>query len=616
MLKPAEPTKQSEFSVVPTPVEVVLVEDGNGPLTFRLPPLEDLWEMSKLKTQNFSLTDLTHDRKQGRAEWFLEEFSKLEQKEEKFGKSPRYLGRLANLALLADAPELEAEYLSRALEIAPRIEVKNDLGENLLRRNMLKEAESLFRDISEENNVHAILRVAFFRVKNNDIGAAEHAVLRALTTDPFHYGARLFNGSLCLVQGKLSEAVHNFRIAQEERPNSAVLQANLAVTYAMMKNNEKALSAAKHAVALDPLNQYAVSLLADLANAENCNEDAIPALRYLVTFEQKNAGIWGRFARALLSIGSIDEAISALHRQGSLSTTGEVFNNLGVAYHRKGRALRKRAYDAFKHAALSPDSEDERTKLVASRNLCSLLFEDKEYRDLAVLARVSIATDKKKFALTNRRLSDIYVYWILAEANSGFAKSAADIAYATLGEEKATPALTAWTAAWLISYHSLRDERDAALNLISRYSHLVSDLSQADFVQRNMLANNIAFAFAEQDKISDAERYLQFVSNQVHIDPYPTATLGLLHIKKGNIERAKNLYEEAIRLAKHNEDKAVIRQKLNLEIGRHHLESNRSLASRFLEKAITQKDGAAELSRQALRARRLLLSDNTSKSRH
>jgi Tfp pilus assembly protein PilF len=54
----------------------------------------------------------------------------------------------------------------------------------------------------------------------------------------------------------------------------------MAIAYLYAKKNDKALAALRKAVALDPLNENAVSLLADVSHAVGRDEDAVPALRY------------------------------------------------------------------------------------------------------------------------------------------------------------------------------------------------------------------------------------------------------------------------------------------------------------------------------------------------
>jgi hypothetical protein len=121
-----------------------------------------------------------------------------------------------------------------------------------------------------------------------------------------------------------------------------------------------------------------------------------------------------------------------------------------------------------------------------------------------------------------------------------------------------------------------------------------------------MLINNIAFAFAELGNLAQADDYLKLVSNRVHKDPYPTATLGLLHLRRGHEERGTLLYEEAVRLALNASDKARIRQKMHLEMAQLKSVENPSVARRHLERAITITGGAPELTEQARKIRATL----------
>ena len=64
-----------------------------------------------------------------------------------------------------------------------------------------------------------------------------------------------------------------------------------------------------------------------------------------------------------------------------------------------------------------------------------------------------------------------------------------------------------------------------------------------------------------------AQQHLNKISRYIHIDPYATATLGLLYFKRGNIDKGMALYEEAMRLAPIAYERRRIGQKMNLELG-------------------------------------------------
>jgi Tfp pilus assembly protein PilF len=166
--------------------------------------------------------------------------------------------------------------------------------------------------------------------------------------------------------------------------------------------------------------------------------------------------------------------------------------------------------------------------------------------------------------------------------------------------------VTAWLATSLISYYSLEDgTNSAALELVNRYEGLLATLSPNYAQIKEMLINNIAFAYLEAGQIEDAKRYLQQLSHVFHKEPYPTATLGLYHMRKGNVDRAETLYEQAIHLAKTPVDKMQIRQKLNLELGMLYFNSEPLRARRYLQKVIDHDETLPQIS---ARARSLLFS--------
>ena len=84
-----------------------------------------------------------------------------------------------------------------------------------------------------------------------------------------------------------------------------------------------------------------------------------------------------------------------------------------------------------------------------------------------------------------------------------------------------------------------------------------------------------------------------------HLDVYKRQTLGLINFRKGSPERGQELYQEAIKLARTAKDKARIRQKLNLELGRFWVDRSDQKARRFLGKVSAENHGETALQKQA-----------------
>lgn len=594
MLANKLPEEQANVIVVSRPIEVVLTEEGVTPLSLVLPPLEDLMDMRALQHASFSLSEYAQ------ATWakfegvFRHELSLLEQRADEFSESPTFLNHLANLAELGGDRDKEGRFLAIGHKKFGDVFFKHRVAENLIVRHKTVEAEKLFREMDLRQDVFANLRLAYFHVQRREIDSAFEAVARAVGIDPLHYGARLFEGALRLLRGEYQSAIHSFRIATEERPNSSVAHANAAIAYVFLKKPEKALISLRKSVALDPLNKNAITLLADLSYKQNCNEDAVPALRYFLDFEQKDAPLWGRLARALLELGEIGEAIAALKRQGSIEDTSSVWNNLGVAYSRKGD--KKRALESYKYAMEKDSEEPTRDTFLAARNVALMFNENGDYQSLLKLASAIIAEDENQLIPKDRALCSLYMFFAQALRKTGRQREAISFLESLVDFSDICVPLKAWVVSTLVGRYSLTTQtRPRAIELARTIGvPLLKSTTLSPDAERS-LANNLAFAFAEDGRVDEAQHLLSYLSRSIHNMPYQTATLGLIHMRKGHLERAMALYQEAIGLATGKDDKARIRQKFNYELGRALIERDPSRARRYLQKAIDEKAGEQEL---------------------
>ena len=158
----------------------------------------------------------------------------------------------------------------------------------------------------------------------------------------------------------------------------------------------------------------------------------------------------------------------------------------------------------------------------------------------------------------------------------------------------------AWIASVLMSLYAINfSDNDRSIELAREYSVKLVQLGADEDWSSAQLHNNIAFVSAEFGDLEEAARHLQIISHLIHKEPYPTATLGLLHLKKGHLDRANELYSDALRLCLNASDKARIRQKWNLELGKFLLLSDARKASRYFVKARDEKDGEPGLGVQA-----------------
>jgi tetratricopeptide (TPR) repeat protein len=588
------PSSSKTLDVVPQSIPVVLAEGGGQALALILPPLDDLAEISELRTRLYSLREHAHEHSfQDR---FRSELVALKREESRFAKSATYFNRVANLAYVVGDYEEEERNLQRARELSPSLFFSHELGENLISRGRGSAAEALFASLDLKNDLHANLRLAFFHAQRNDFVQAENRIDQALRIDPLDFAARLFEGGLLLVKGECQRAIQSFRVAEESR-QTATLYTNMALAFVRLNLAEKALTALKKAIALDPLHVNANVFLADLAFREKRNEEALPSLRYFVQFEQTNAGIWSRLARACFHVGRIDETVAALKRQASLGESVSIWNNLGVCYqHQKNP---KKALEAFKQALILEPRVRDREYFLAGRNFIqALVNRGSEAIEVLEFTSSLIKEDRDETCIKDDFLSDIYPFHIVALVRAGRSETARLVSEELLAAKNGATRLKAWLASNLLTFYSLYADGQRSIQLIEAFEGLMAELPDAE--RRGMFFNNAAFAFAELNDLAKAERYLSLVSDQIHRMPYPTATLGLIHLRKDHLERGAELYREAIDLCQTDYDRDRITQKLHLERGRYLLRHNRPReAQRSLQKVLETEISEPALSNAA-----------------
>lgn len=575
------------------PLQLFLHAGETEILTFVLPPTDDLDEVKSLGEQYAQLERLSANEGFRFLQDFRLELTLLQEKFEQFKGSPTYLNRLANFAAIVGDRDAEASYLALAREHSTDALIAHRQGENLIARNRSAEAEQVFAGLDLGTDLYANLRIASLNVQRNNMVTARRFVDTALLIDPLDYSARIFDGALCIIEHRFAEAIRSFRVALEERPNSASVHANMAIAYKLLGLVHKALSSVKRAVVLDPINPYFVGLLSDIAYEISEDADALPSLRYYVQFDQSRPDIWSRVARACLRMGLLADAEHALKREGAIKDSVAVWNNLGVCYHR--RKEYPRALSAFKHAVLLNPGDRSHEMFQAARNAAQTLADMEMHEQVVEFASQVINFDTNNYSLKTPVVSDLYALRIQAQLKLRRFELATEAAGNILREPVVANDLVVWTVASLVGLISLRHGlTDVVQGLISQYWTDTFRSGVSEY-QWSRFINNIAFAFAEAGNVAQADEVLRSILPRVGTDPYPTATQGLVQMRKGNIDRGTALYERAIVLASSPSDKARIKQKLNLELGRFHAHTNVKKSQRFLEKVIGVKGGERQL---------------------
>lgn len=565
MLEQKLPIANSRLEVEPAHVRVILAEEGNDVLSAIMHPLEELREISKLAAGNFSIKQVSDHNYARLCDRIKHDLTRLLEKEERFAASATFQSHLADLHEMLGEIESAQTRLAVAADLSPNPSLRHRMGANFIAMGKQDEALALFGGMDLGTDVHANLRLAYLSARNNQIEDAIVAVERALNISPTDFGGRLFRGALALAKQEFPRAILNFKIALEER-QSVSAYTNLAISYVLIQRPDKAFAALRKAIALEPYNEHAVGLLADLAFLEKRSDMVIGPLERLVEFEQKSEGNWARLARALLDSGQKRKAVDALKRQASVQESSSVFNNLGVAHDRLGE--RKKAMQYFRHAISLAPKDNFDAYLLPVRNLICVLCEENDYPAARTTALKVIEADPGWSLTTKPVFSDIYAFYFSALIRMGERKEAIRFSKKILKEvPNAVPSLRVWLASCLVAEYGMVPEKfEEALALGQQAMDMLTRLERDDS-RRHLLHNNLAVLLIEMGRFDEAQQHLSKISRYIHVEPYATATLGLLNFKRGHIDKGQALYEDAMRLASFAHDRRRIAQKMNLELG-------------------------------------------------
>lgn len=237
---------------------------------------------------------------------------------------------------------------------------------------------------------------------------------------------------------------------------------------------------------------------------------------------------------------------------------------------------------------------------IAAKNTASLISLAHRPEDVLRFVDAVVRQENRTIFASRQELCSIFSVKLQSLVKARRVKEATKFGEEIMAWDQATPELVVRVATSLLSIYSLHEGgSERALQIARQFSQRALHEHFENDEIRMQLLNNIAFVFAEHGEIGEAEQHLQAISAYIHKSPYPTATSGLLHFRKGHSERADQLYSEALHLCMNSNDKARIRQKWNLEVGKTLIASDPKKALRTLTKARDESDGEEWIASQA-----------------
>lgn len=589
----------SQRKVVIKPSELIAYfgQEDEGSLVLELPSAEQLREFREdfsrhTKISLSSIAELNNEKKTQTYKYIL---AQLDEKKEKYGDSSTYLIHRSNILKDLGEDKEATENILRASLYDNRPYLKNLLGDSYIFNNEYKKARELFQSKELSNDLYSLVRMAYFSVIDNDFETAQDFINKALEIDSTDYNSRMFDGVLKLHNQQWELAVRSFRVALEEDSTSSVLHTNLAIAYWQLNETDKTISVLKKAIENNPFNKQAISFFADIMYMEGRNAEVLEPLRSYLEHEQKSAPVWGRLSRALYVIGKeenkIDlllESLQALKHSESLESDSSVWNNIGLVYWALDQP--QKAVNYFGQSMEVASNSDE--YILPIYNLAGLLIEKGMYKKCHDLIDSYLRSDEIK-KIDNSFFYRIKFQYIITMQALDMQADAARYCDAMIEDKHAPFEIKTEVLNQLIYFEAvINNDKDAALPYVETLKRYLesSDLMSSDLIVRSK--NHIAFYYLSFGDAQGAEKILLPMSNYIHKNPFLTATLGMYHIVKGNIERGKELYLNAIHMVGNDKLQRRMRQRMHYEIGKklYTLNDSRN-AKKQLEKALKAKDG-------------------------
>lgn len=594
-----------QTKAVEVPPEKILISigDGDDAVILALPSALEIDEITSPEIVDFALQ--VHDPIcTESAEQLDDEIQNLELKRARFKDSVKILTHLSHLSNLAGNLGDSESYLLEARQLKNSNFIEHELGNVYIDREEPETAWSIYNNCDLSKDIRANLRLAFILSKQNKILEAKKYVDNAICIDATDYSARMFEGAIELWNGSWERAIRSFKVAAEERDTSSALFVNLAAAYWALGQKQKSTQALKRAHFLDPLNINATLFLSDVLFLEGMPQNCIPLVKATLEFYPLNSALWARYARAFYETGKRQEdskryfldALEALKRQAQLSESFGVWNNIGVVYaalQDHGKARR------FFGQALTLASQAQQAPEIPLSNLVTSFINSREYKNAYKLTEEYLSSIEDKNPVTTVQTQLLIQNMIALEA----------IGERTQAASRAEKLLTG-------QFEEIEDELEFIVHLlffrtivepnwtvIEKYLPRAIEIIRTQNISeaaKSRASNNIIFALLTFGDLEQAQSLITHVAPLVHIDPFVTATYGLFHIKKGNLERAEELYTEAVALASTRINKNRIKQRMNLELGKANAQLGySSKAVRMLSRAAKQKDGYKSASTEA-----------------
>lgn len=590
--------KKPDVEVTPKNVEIALGEDESSQLILKLPSSEELQHVKRLSVNNISVRSISREIDSQMVPFYEIEIDRL------LKKFPNVTAKVV-LSHLASLSELSGNFLRAESFIEQALKkgsnfsqfFEHKLGTNLILQNEGMKAKQLFEKLDLNSDLVANLRLAQLAIAEKRFDIAKDHVKKALTINSLDFGSRLLAGALDLTEGNYEHAIRHFKIALEEVPNSSVTYVNLGIAYLLLGNKEKALRTFRNAVAINPVNTNAVWLYSDLLVNQKQSNEAIQVLRSYLKYEGKDDQAWERLGRAYFESKDYKEALRAFQMQSSLNSSPVVSSNIGVVYLKLGDDERAEQYFSL---SIKQQMDEQRLHLFPIKTFSTFLLMKRRFKDVSTLTKAILTPDLKSKLKIDPHFCSIYNDFLISAVETGQEKEAVpDVEY-LLDSQETNIEFKANLLILITHYFTLINPVEESAIKYARQALSIAKSKEISQLLRKFLLNNAMFTLIEFHHLQEVDQIRSQLKANFSKDSTVVATLGLLYLRKGDLEKGESLYKKAMSLTNDEIMKDRFRQKLNLELGRNYLVNGNAKKGRiFLEKVLKVKNSLRLFENQA-----------------
>jgi tetratricopeptide (TPR) repeat protein len=572
---------------------IVVGEDGNLSISIDLPSAGELIESHCTPIPQLSIKEVCSLDPFNFTELINSELSNLKKKFSRFKDSPTFISKFAGLTTLSGDLDSSEKILSENVSETSNPFLMQALGNVCVLKGDYNKAVEVFSRHELSDDVFSRLRLAYLKSKSNEFPEAQKHLEKAIELDPTDYRSRMFSGAMHLQNGECEKAIRDFRVASEQKDDSSALHVNLAVSHWSLGHTEKAIRELKKAVRINPLNENAIIFYSDALFVLKEYEKSISHLEFFTQFDEKSEFVWERLARSYYFSKKYTKSKLALEKQASLGSSSSIWNNLGLVHWKLKDGI-KAISNLNKSIKMAEKEKDAAKISYPVLNLAGILNEINRNDDCIDFVNGFNAIDSTE--VNEEIRTKIYIQVLIAlEATSNYKAFTKKINELVNNYEYKNVENIVVLYIYKIysdtviegNFELVKESIDCLLRIVgqNRDHPLSKEIKM-------FIYNNICFSLLYFNQTKEAEKFIPYISNYVHEDPYCTATLGLYKIRKGDLANGQKLYTEAISIEKKQKLKPKIRQRMFLELSKHFLsKGDHAQAKKNLNKALKEKYG-------------------------